>query len=92
MDFSYYKYLYYVKDLDKFSYNNLCTKFNISRNDARNILQTLSNNGYIQHYQDIEYKVTFKGKHFVKSLLSKWLFTNLLAIIAIIISIIALFK
>lgn len=92
MDFSYYKYLFYIKKLDKVSYKELCNQFGLSKNDAQNILQTFSSNEFIKFYGDTYYTVTFKSKYFIKSFIFKWIFNNLLAIIAIIISIIALFK
>ena len=91
MDFSYYKYLFFIKNLDIVSYKDLCDKFHLSKADARNILNTLHSNEFIKFYGDTKYSVTFKCKHFIKSIAVKWLFNNFLAIIAIIISIIALF-
>lgn len=91
MDFSYFKYLPYINKQDKISYKNICDKFGISKEDAKNILMTLARNDYLAHSADIYYKTTFKGKHFLKSIVLEWLFRNLLSIIAIIISIIALF-
>ena len=92
MDFAYYKYLIYANKIGKISRKNLKDKFNLDTNEAYNILNTLSNNGYIKFSNDVYYIPTYKGKHFMQSLIARWLFNNLLAIIAIVISIIALFK
>lgn len=92
MDFAYYKYLIYANKIGKISRKNLKDKFNLDTNEACNILNTLSNNGYIKFSNDVYYISTYKGKHFMQSFIAKWLFNNLLAIIAIVISIIALFK
>ena len=92
MDFSYYKYLFYANKKSKISRKQLQNDFNLDNNDTYNILNTLSDNGYIKFSYDVYYQPTYKGKHLIKSFITKWLYTNLLAIIAIIISIIALFK
>lgn len=92
MDFPYYKYLIYTNKQGKICRKDLCDKFNLNNNDVYNIINTLSDNGYIKFSRDVYYVPTYKGKHFIISLIAKWLFTNFLAIIAIIISIIALFK
>lgn len=92
MDFSYFKYLPYINKQDRVSYKDICNKFGIVKSDAQNILITLAKNDYLKHSSDIYYKSTFKGKHFFKSILLEWLFRNLLSIVAIIISIIALFN
>lgn len=92
LDFSYLKYLLYANKQNKISRKLLCEKYNLSNNDAHNILSALLNNGYIRCSSDVYYVPTYKGKHFIGSFIMKWLSNNLLAIIAIIISIIALFK
>lgn len=99
MDFSYFKYLPYINKQDKISYKQICNKFSVDKTDARNILITLAKNEYLTHIGDTYFKSTFKGKHFIKSLVAEWLFKNLLAIIDLIIAIlgvviafIALFK
>lgn len=99
MDFSYYKYLKFINKQPKVSYYNLADKYNLDKQDSRNILITLAKNEYLTHIGDTYFKSTFKGKHFIKSLVVEWLFKNLLAIIDLIIAIlgvviafIALFK
>lgn len=87
MDFSYYKYLKFINKQPKVSYHNLADKYNLDKQDARNILITLAKNEYLAHIGDTYFKSTFKGKHFIKSLVAEWLFKNLLAIIDLIIAI-----
>ncbi len=99
MDFSYYKYLKFINKQPKVTYHNLVDRYKLDTLDARNVLITLAKNEYLTHIGDTYYISTFKGKHFIKSLVSEWLFKNLLAIIDLIIAIfgviiafIALFK
>lgn len=56
------------------------------------IIHNLNKNDYIKFIGDSSIKSTNKGKTYFYSLFINWLSNNLLAIIAIIISIIALFK
>ena len=84
--------MFYINNKKVIHYLDLCIKFNVSELEAKEITHLLNVNGYIFSNDNIEYLPTHKGKHFLSSFIANWLFNNLLAIIAIIISIIALFK
>lgn len=90
MDFSYYKYLRFINKQPKVTYQDLVDRYKLDKLDSRNILITLARNEYLTHIGDTYYISTFKGKHFIKSLLAEWLFKNLLAIIDLIIAIFGL--
>lgn len=56
------------------------------------IVDNLKKNGYVKFVGSASIKSTNKGKTYFSSSLINWLYNNALAIVAIIISIIALFK
>lgn len=91
MDLSYIKYLHYINKNNKTFPKDLSKQFNLDLEDARNILKMLENEGYII-YNNPFYNPTFKSKHLIKSIILDWTYHNILSIIAIIISIIALFN
>lgn len=92
MDFSYFKYLSYINKHGKISWVELTKHFNISKSETIEIVSTLKQQGYISYRGDTQVISTIKGKSFIKSFILKWLSKNILPIIAIIISIIALFN
>lgn len=92
MDFSYYRYLVYINIEGFTTIEDMKSAFGLNTEDIQNILNTLIQNGYVRIYKNFMYFPTYKGKHFFLSKLCKWLYNNFLSIIAIIISIIALFK
>ena len=92
MDFSYYKYLTYISKNGFTTKDDLKRVFHLCSDDVNEILNTLKENGYIIVLQDYMYYSTYKGKTFLPSALFSWIIQNFLSIIAIIISIIALFK
>lgn len=92
MDFSYIKFLLYINKNEKVSKSQLCKHFNITPSDAHKIICYLKENDYITFCGDTHFYSLHKGKHIIKFLLIDWLSKNALSIIAIIISIIALFK
>lgn len=92
MDLSSMKILLYCNTLKKFTKNDIQKHFNLTTNECRTIINFLKDNGYITYVGDICYKSSNKGRSFFKTLFIKWLSNNVLAIIAIMISIIALFK
>ena len=92
MDFSYFKYMFYINKRKNISWTDLCIEFKVSKSEAREIVKSLRETGYISPVNDTCYIPTLKGKNFFKTFIGQWLLNNLLAIIAIVISIIALFK
>lgn len=92
MDLSSIKILLYCNTLKKFTKNDIQKHFNLTPNECRTVINFLKDNGYITYIGDIYYKSSSKGKSLLKTLFIKWISNNALAIIAIIISIIALFK
>ena len=92
MSFSYYKYLFYINNEGFTTVCDLQSAFHLNDEDIQDILNTLIKNGYVRVFKDFMYFRTYKGKHFIPSAICKWLYDNFLAIIAIIISIVALFK
>lgn len=92
MDFAYLKFLLYINKKEKVSKSELCKHFNISPNDAVKIFSYLKDNDYIVYAGDNCCRSIYKGKHIISFILINWLYKNFLSIIAIIISIIALFK
>lgn len=92
MDFSYFKYLIYINTQGFTSIYDLESAFSLESEDIENILNTLVENGYVRVFKDFLYFPTYKGKHFLPSAVLKWLYDNFLSIIAIVISIIALFN
>lgn len=92
MNFSYYKYLIYIVNHGFTHEEDLKRVFHLTSTDIKNILSTLENNGYILKVHNYMYYPTYKGKTFLLSAICHWLYNNVLSIIAIIISIIALFK
>lgn len=74
--------------------DQLMKYFNLSKEDLTANLVVLRNLDLIEkdcNFRGYVYP-TFKGKNYFKSFIQNWLYNNFLAIIAIIISIIALFK
>lgn len=92
MDFVYLKFLLYINSKEKVSKSELCKHFNISPSDAVKITSYLINNDYIVYAGDTYFRSIYKGKHIIFYIFVNWLYKNLLAIVAIVISIIALFK
>ena len=92
MDLSSIKILLYCNTLKKFTKNDIQKHFNLTPNECRTVINFFKDNGYITYIGDIYYKSSSKGKSLLKTLFIKWISNNALAIIAIIISIIALFK
>lgn len=92
MDQSFNKFVNYINKNKIVSIDDLETKFKLSPYEAYEIIQTLHKNKYIIALGDNEYQATYKSKTYKKSSFLTWLYNNWLSIIAIIISIIALFK
>lgn len=92
MNFSYFKFMIYINKHSPIHWLDLTSAFGITKTEAKETVNYLSANKYISPVGDTKYRSTYKGKHFIKSIFLDWIFNNLLAIIAIVISIIALFK
>lgn len=89
LNFSYIKFLKYINKVDKVSMKDLMNKYNINNADASKILNCLVENKYI-YYTSTGYHSTYKGKHFISDWLMHWLGINFIAILALIVSTIAL--
>ena len=92
MPFSYIKILLYCNKNSPVSSSTIRDKYKMTRNEVHALKSELKEMGYIYYVGDSSFSSTYKSKTIIKSLISQWLFNNVLAIIAIIISIIALFK
>ena len=92
MDKSFNKFLKYINKNHIVSLDELESKFKLSTYETYEIIKTLQKNDYIIPLGDDEYQSTYKSKTYKKSSFLNLLYTNWLTIIAIIISIIALFK
>ena len=92
MSFSYIEILLYCNKHSPVSFSTIRDKFKMTSGEVHSLTNELKELGYIYYVGSTSFSTTYKGKTVIKSLICKWLFNNLLAIIAIIISIIALFK
>lgn len=91
MDKSFYKFINYINKNGTVSLEQLCQDFNLSLVETVEIIKTLCKNQYIIALGNDKYQSTYKAKTYVESSFLSWLYNNWLSIIAIIISIIALF-
>lgn len=91
MDFSYIKFLNYFNKNAVSTASNLCEIFNVTPAEADEIVFILHKNGYLYYYQN-EYKTTYKGKHFILSAIFSFININIIDILALIVSIIALIR
>ena len=89
MDFSYLKFILYFNKHSVSGTSELCKSFNISKNEAHEIITTLYKNGYLA-FSGNSYTSTYKSKHFIKSFILSFININLVDILALIVSIIAL--
>lgn len=92
MDKSFNKFIKFFNKRPEVSFDELKDTFNLEFVDAIEIIKTLNKNQYIIPLGDNKYKSTYKAKTITESSILSWLYNNWLSIIAIIISIIALFK
>ena len=92
MDKSFNKFIKFFNKRSEVSFNELKDTFNLEFTDAIEIIKTLNKNQYIIPLGDNKYKSTYKAKTITESSILSWLYNNWLSIIAIIVSIIALFK
>lgn len=89
-EFIYVKYLHHINKNTKTFPKDLSEHFNLDLEDSQNILKMLEDKGYIVYKKPFYYP-TFESKHLIKSIVLDWLYHNLLAILALIVAIIALF-
>ena len=92
LDKSFYKFLKYINKKKIVSLDEFIKHYNLDVYEAYEIIKILCKNQYIIAIGDNKYKATYKSKNHLKSSFVAWLINNWLSIIAIIISIIALFK
>ena len=93
MDFNSLKILYLINQFtDEVDIDIICSKSRIPKDDFIEIIFCLEENAYIKFVRNGYVESTNKGKTYFSHLLVEWLSHNILAIIAIIISIIALFN
>ena len=90
MDFAYFKFLKYINKNNKINWFELCNIFNISKTEAKEIVHTLYEKGYVYRIGDTGYSSTYKGKHYIKSAIFSFINVNIIDILALIVSIIAL--
>ena len=93
MDYNSLKILHllnkFTKEVDS---EIILKKSNLPYDDFVEIMNNLNKSDYIRFVGNGFVETTNKGKTFFPNSLIKWIFNNILAIIAIIISIIALFN
>lgn len=92
MNLSYIKILLFCNKNSPVPISSICNKFRLTRDQAHQLTTELKELGYVYFVGATSVSATYKSQTVIKSLIYKWLFNNLLAIVAIIISIIALFK
>lgn len=84
---------FFIKNNSISSYEDLSSHFSNHTNmEIIDIISSLCDGGYIRDIGDDEFILTNKGSTYSHLTIKEWLSNNLLAIIAIIISIIALFN
>ena len=88
LDKSFYKFLKYINKKKIVSLDELKNRYNLDMYETYEIVKILCKNQYIVAIGDNKYKAK---SHFKSSVVS-WIINNWLSIIAIIISIVALFK
>ena len=89
MDFAYFKFLRYFNHHSVSKSSVLCDVFNLTINEANEIVFVLHKNGYL-YFTDNSYKTTYKGKHFIKSAILSFINVNIIDILALIVSSFAL--
>ena len=92
MDRSFNKFLKYINEKKIVSLKEFEKHFNLNMYETVEIIKTLCKNQFILPIGDDKYQATYKSKTYFKNSIVSWLINNWLSIIAIIISIIALFK
>ena len=92
MDKSFNKFVRYFNKHSEVSIDELRSVFKLELIETVEIIRTLSQNKYIISIGDNKYQSTYKAKTYIKSSLISWISNNWLSVIAIVISIIALFK
>ena len=92
IDFSYLKFLIYCNKKDKVSRAELCDHFNISSREISKIFSYLKENNYIIYIGETYYASTYRGKHIIQSAVFSFINVNIINILALVVSIIALIR
>ena len=92
MPFSYIEILIYCNKHSPVSFSTIRDEFKMTKNEVYSITTELKNLGYIYYVGDSSFSTTYKGRTIIKNMIFDWIFKNLLPVVAIVISIIALFK
>lgn len=92
MDKSFNKFVNYINKRKTISLDELEIKFNLTPYETYEIIKTLYKNKYIIPLGDDEYQATYKSKTYKKSFFLSWFSQNIIAILALIVSIVALIR
>lgn len=95
MDKNTYKILKFFNShpKDVFSISEIAKSYpNISTRDIREMVLLLRENGYLRFVGDAQFQATNKGKTYKNVNRTKWISKNIIAILALIVSVIALFR
>ncbi len=96
MPFSYIRFLNYCnKYLSKhpiITYSALISVFRINNDEIDNLINELIQLNLVQKVGRTSFITTYKGKHAGSSYLIEWILKNLIGSLALIVSIIALFR
>lgn len=91
MNVALFNILMYCNFLKKFELQKIQDKFKMSPDEAHDVYVYLIKNHYIIWIENNKYEVTYKCKRVLASVFLTWIFGNITAIAALIVSIIALF-
>ena len=96
MPYSYIKFLNYCnKYLSKHPiiiYSDLISVFQINNDEIDNLINELVQFNLVQKIDKTSFVTTYKGRHVVSSYFIEWVLKNLIGTLALIVSIIALFR
>ncbi len=92
MNESFNKFLKYINEKNIISLKDFEKHFHLNNYEVIEIIKTLCQNQYLIALGNDEYQATYKSKTYFKTSVTSWFISNWLSIVAIIISIIALFK
>lgn len=92
MDYAYFKYIAYINKCKSINVQELSDKFNLSTPETIEVIKVLCNNGYLYYCGDTKYSPTIKGKGFTNSYILSFINVNIIDILALIVSIIALIR
>lgn len=96
MPFSYIKFLNYCnKYLSKnpfVTYSDLISVFRLNNDEIDNLINELIKLNLVTKVGRTSFVTTYKGKYIVYSYTVEWILKNIIAILALLVSIIALFR